>query len=274
MKLKIIMGIAVLLLLVLVLAVLAVGMNLGRIVKAGMERVGPKVTQAPLTVDSVDVSLFAGSAGVEGLVLGNPEGYSSPQSISVGHASVKLVPGSVLSDKIIIHSIELKSPDITFEGNPLGKNNLAQLMANVNALTGPVDRATTNAPSSAPAAVPGQKKPAKKFEVDDFLITGAKVHAHLTGLVNQDVTLPLPDIHFTDLGTGTDGITAADLTKKVISEITVNTIKTLADSVAGLGKNAVGTLKGAAQGLLDHSTNGVGAGVENLKKGLGNLLGK
>ena len=98
-------------------------------------------------------------------------------------------------------------------------------MANVNAMTGPVDQATHQR-SSRPRA--GRKKPAKKLEVDDFLITGAKVHANLTGLVNKELTLTLPDIHLTDLGKGPDGITAADLTKKVLTAITVNTITALA----------------------------------------------
>jgi hypothetical protein len=285
MKIKIVIGILVLLIVLLVVAVLAVGMNLGRIVKAGIENVGPKVTKTTLTVNSVDVSLFAGSAAIKGLELGNPEGYKALQSISVDHVSVSLVPKSVLSDKIIIHSIELKSPEITFEGNPLGKNNLADIMANVNSLAGPVDHATTNAPAPGNpelAAPPASNtlatsppaKQSKKFQVDDFVITGAMVHAHLTGLINQDVTLPIPDIHFTDLGTGPDGITGADLIQKIINEITVNTVKTLISSASGYGKDTLNALKNSAQGALLSSTNAAGVDLNNLKKGLGNLLGK
>jgi uncharacterized protein involved in outer membrane biogenesis len=254
-----------------VVVLLVVGTHLGDIVKTVMETVGPKVTQTTLTVDNVNVSLLSGSASVKGLTLGNPEGYKAPQSITVGNASVSLEPRSVLADKVVIHSIELKAPEITFEGNPLGENNLTKIMANVNAMTGPADRAATNAPA---AATPAEKKAGKKLEVDDFVITGATVHANITGLLNQVVTLPLPDIHLTDLGKGTDGITAADLTQKVLNEITVQTIKSLATYATGVVKDAGNAAQGALKGVLQNSNNAVGDSVDKLKKGLGNLLGK
>ena len=260
---KIIVGILVVLVILLVVVGLVVGTQLGAIVKAGMETVGPKVTQTSLTVDKVNVSLLSGSAGVKGLVLGNPEGYKAPQSISVGDAAISLAPGSVLSDKIVIHSIEVRAPEITFEGNPFGANNLTKIMDNVNAMAGSASQPSTNAAASG-------KKPAKKLEVDDFVITGAKVHANLTGLVNKEVTLPLPDIHLTDLGKNTDGITAADLTKTVLSEITSGTIKALGSYIKDLGKDVSNITKDAAGG----ATNAVSQGVDKLKKGIGSLFGK
>jgi hypothetical protein len=257
MKKKIILGLGIGILVLLVVGVLVVGVFLGGIVKVGMEAVGPKITQTSLTVSSVNVSLLGGSAGVNGLVLGNPEGYKAPQAISVGKAAVSISPGSLLSDKIVIHSIEVRDAEITFEGNPLGANNLSKLMDNVNAMTASANKVDTNAPAATPTA--GARKPAKKLEVDDFLMTGAKVHANLTGLINKEITLTLPDIHFTDLGKGNDGVTAADLTKKVLGEITTGTIKALTDAVANLGKGVTGA---------------AGAGVDKLKKGLGGLFGK
>lgn len=276
---KIIVGILIALVVLLVIAAFIVGAHLGDIVKAGVETVGPKMTQTTLTVDGVNVSLLAGSAGIKGLVVGNPEGYKTPQSISVSNAAISLVPRSILADKIIIHSIEVHGPEITFEGNPFGANNLAKIMDNVNAGTKPVDQAATNAPAT---ASPAEKKAGRKLQVDDFVISGAKVHANLTGILNQEVTLPLPDIHLTDLGTGPDGITAADLTQKVLSEITAATVKTLVTYAGTMGKDvtnaaknaAVGLLQNSSNALLQNSSNAVGSQVDKLKKGIGNFLGK
>jgi hypothetical protein len=280
MKLKIILGILAALVVLLVVAVLVVGTHLGQIAKAGIELAGPKVTQTTLTVDAVDVSLFGGSAGIKNLVLGNPDGYQAPHSISVSNAAVTLVPSSVLSSKIVIRSVVVTAPEITFEGNPLGANNLSKIMNNVDAMAAPADRAATNAaPAPANSAAPaGEKKPAKKLEVDDFLITGAKVQAHLTGLVNQDLTIPLPDIHLSDLGTGPDGITAADLTKKILNEVTTDVIKALASSVTNLGKDVVNGARNAAAGAANGVLQNVGVSTTNvtggLKKGLDSLFGK
>jgi uncharacterized protein involved in outer membrane biogenesis len=274
MKKKIIFGVIAILIVFVVIASLVIGAYLGEIVKAGLENVGPKLTQTSVTVSTVNVSLLAGSAGIKGLVLGNPSGYKTPQSISVSNAAVSLSPGSLLGDKIVIRSIEVRAPEITFEGNPLGDNNLMQILHNVTPATAAVDK-STNAPA---AATPDEKKAAKKLEVDDFLISGAVVHANITGLVNKQITLSIPDIHLANLGTGTNGITAADLTQVALSEITAQTIKALVSNVSELGKDAVNAAKGAAQdavnNALHNGTNTVNENVNQLKKGLGNLLGK
>ena len=123
---------------------------------------------------------------------------------------------SVLSDKIVVKSIRVESPEITFEGNPFGANNLKKIQDNVNTAAANFQSPlSTNQPpkTAAPA------KPGKKLEVDEFLITGAKIH------FGTGPTLPLPDIHLTDLGKGPDGITPADLTKQVLSEVVSGTIK-------------------------------------------------
>lgn len=247
MKKKILLGIGIGLIAIIVIAVIVAGFFLGDVVKAGMETVGPKVTQTSLTVGSVQVSVLTGSAGVNDLVLGNPDEYKAkaPVAISVGKAAVRVAPFSVLSDKIVIKSVEVRSPVITFEGIPLGANNLNKIMDNVNAFTGgaAAKPAGTNAPAPA-----GAQKPGKKLEVDDFLITGATVQFN-------GATLPLPDIHFSDLGQGTEGITAGDLIKKILGEITTASVKAAAGSVGNAGK-ALGNEAG------------------KIGKGLGGLLGK
>ena len=244
MKKKILVGLGVGVVVVIVFGVIVVGFFLGNVVKLGMETIGPKVTQTTLTVSSVHIGILTGSAGVNDLVLGNPDGYKSTNAISVGKTAVSVSPFSVLSDKIVIKSVEVRSPEINFEGNPLGANNLKKIMDNVNAFTGGAAAApATNAPAEA-----GTKKPAKKLEVDDFLITGATVHFN-------GATLPLPDIHLTDLGKGPDGITAGDLIKKVMGEITTGTLKAVAGSLGDAGK-------------------AIGGEASKLGKSLGGLLGK
>lgn len=244
---KILLGAVIALLALVIVAVIVVGLFLGKIVKAGIETVGPKLTQTSVTLDAVDISLLTGGAAVKGLVIGNPAGYRAPQAISVGMAAVTVAPTSVFSDKIIVKSIKVQSPEITLEGNPLGANNLKKILDNVNAATGGGSTAT-----NAPAA-----KPAKKLEVDDLLITGAKVH------LGTGTTLPIPDIHLTDLGMGPNGITPAELTKDVLTETINGALKAVARNAAELG------------GRLGKGAENVGKeGVNAIKKGLGGLLGK
>ena len=284
-KIKIILGVLVVLAGLLVVAVLIAGAHLGDMVKKAMEVAGPKVTQTTLTVEGVNVSLLGGSAGVKGLVLGNPEGYQAPQSLSLSNAAVSLVPGSVLSDKVVIRSVEVHGLEVTFEGNPFGANNLTKIMANVEG-TKPASGAAANQPAAnqpaanqpaanqpAASAPVTPSKPGKKLQVDSFVIIGAKIHANLTGVLNRQITLSLPDIQLTGLGQGPEGITARDLTKKVLQEITTGTLKAVVADAGDLGKNAADAAKSAAQDVLKNGANPADA-AKKLKQGLNGLLGK
>ncbi len=117
-----------------VVGVIVVGTSLDGIVKKGVETFGPQITKVSVNLESVHMVLFTGSATVTGLVVGNPEGYKTPQAISVGLAEVGVNPFSILSDKIVIRTFHVISPEITFEGG-LSGNNLGKIMENVNAAT-------------------------------------------------------------------------------------------------------------------------------------------
>jgi hypothetical protein len=256
---KILWGIGIGLVVLIILVGIAVGLFLGPIVKTGMEAVGPKITQVSIKVDAVDVSLLTGSAKVKGLVVGNPDNYKTPQAISIGTAAVGVDPLSVFSDKIVVRSIHVESPEITFEGG-LGGNNLSKIMDNVNG------SAQQGGPVSTNAA--GKPKPSKKIEVDDFLITGAKVHGTIVLFGGKEVTLPslpIPEIHLTDLGKGSDGLTATELTRAVLSAITSATIKTVTSAATDIGKNLGNVGQDAGKAAADS--------VKKIK-GLGGLFGK
>jgi uncharacterized protein involved in outer membrane biogenesis len=248
---KIIWGVVILALVLVIGTVAVIGLFLDKIVKKGVETVGPKIVQVPITVDTINLSLLTGSAKVKSLVIGNPEGYKTPNAISVGLAEVGVNPFSIFSDKIVIRSIHVESPEITFEGG-LGDSNLGKIMDNVDAVS------KSGGPT--PAATPdGKPKTSKKIEVDEFLITGAKVHVSLTALGGKEMTLTLPEIHLTDLGKSSTGLTATELTRAVLQAITSATAKAVAANATDIGKGMI---------------NLGGTGVDKLKTGLGGLLGK
>ena len=257
---KLFLGIVVVLVVLMVVAVVAVGFFLGSIIKTGMETVGPKITQVSIKVDAVNLSLLTGSVMVKGLVVGNPEGYNAPQAISVGSVAVGVNPFSILSDKIVVHSVRVEAPEITFEGNPFSGNNLSTIMKNVNAAT------KGGGPSSTNAATRPVGQSGKKIEVDDFLIADAKVHVSLHGMGSKEMTLPLPDIHLTDLGKDNDGITTADLTRRVLDAITTATIKAVTGTATDVGKSAEKVGRDLGKSL--------GSNVSSLSKNLGGLFKK
>jgi uncharacterized protein involved in outer membrane biogenesis len=216
---------------------IVIGVNLGRIAKKGIETYGPQMTKTSVSVDTVTLSILTGSAKVTKLVVGNPQGYKSPNAISVGTIAVGLNPMSLASQKIVIRSFKLESPQVTFEGGLEG-NNLSQILDNINSTGNSSGTLSTNA-----AAQPSSEK---KYEVDDVLISGAKADVILTSPVQRQVSLTLPEIHLTDLGKDGDGITATDLSRRILSAITTATIETVTKDAMNLDQNAA-TLKQAGQ---------------------------
>jgi len=249
---KILIRLLIALVIVVVLVVVAIGLFLDSAIKKGVETIGPQVTKVDVKVAGVSLSLLSGSGKVKGLVLGNPQGYQTAHAISVGSTSVSLRPGSLFSDKIVVRSIRVEAPEITFEGT-LGGNNLTKILDNVNgaAPSGSMDKSASKG---------GKDKAAKKIQVDDFLMTGAKLNVSIMGLGGKSVPVVLPDIHFTNLGTGADGITAADLTQRVLQEVVASATKAAASYATEIGKGAAGLTKEVGKNATENvgkATKGV-----------------
>jgi hypothetical protein len=229
---------------------LAVALFLDSAIKKGVETVGPTLTGVDVKLDSASVSLLSGSGKMKGLLVGNPEGYKTPSAISVGSASLAVSPGSIFSDKVVVKSINVQAPEITFETDLKG-SNLGKILANLEASSrGPGEK---KAPSE-------QAKPNKKLQVDEFIISGGKINVNVTALSGKSVTVPLPDIRLSNLGQGPEGITSAELTQKVLRMVLDEAIKTAGPAVTQLGKDALNAGKEAA--------------VEKATKSLGDVLKK
>lgn len=249
----------------LIALVVILTLSLGSIIKKGVETVGPQLTKTEMKLDSASVSVLSGTGALKGFMLGNPEGYKTPAAIKFGEASVGVRPGSVLSDKIHVTHVRVVAPEITFEGTLGTKNNLSKILENVEATTGGADTGTK--PADKPKTEPAGKGADKKLQVDDFLISGAKVNVSMTMLGGKSLTVTIPDIHFADLGTGPEGITVGELTKKVMSQINAETLKAVEKAVADLGKQATDIIKSVAG---KDGTNG----LDKAAKGISELLKK
>jgi len=245
---KIVLRLLIAFVVVVVLIVVCMGLFLDSVVKRGIETVGPMLAKVEIKLDAVSLSLLSGSGKVKGLVVGNPEGYKTPSAIQVSQASLALQPGSVFSDKVIIKSVSVEAPEVTFETDLKG-NNLSKLLANVEAATGG-GGGTATAPKT---------KAGKKLQVDDFLIRDGRLHVSVTTLGGKSATVPLPEIHLTDLGKGPDGITSAELAQIVVRAIEKEAVQASSAAVAGLAKDAEKTATGAA---------------DKISQGLGGLLKK
>lgn len=233
----------------LVVAVLAAFLFLGTIVKAGVEKGGPFITKVPVTLQGANISVFSGSGELKEFVMGNPEGFKSTNSVQVGSVAVRLEPGSLLAEKMIVRSVRVEAPEITYEA-AFGGSNIGKILENIQAM------------ASQGKTTPEQPGSKKALQVDEFVISGAKLNVTASVLGGKTATLPLPDIKLANLGQGPEGITAAELSALAFAEIveaaakavTANAVKLgtdVVDSAKGLGTEAKDRLKKASSGISD-----------------------
>ncbi len=248
---KKILAIVIIGVLALVILAAAALFYLGPIVKAGVEKVGPQVTQVPVTLDSASISIFNGNGELKGFVLGNPTGFKTPAAVKVGTVAVSLVPKSVMDKKVVIRSIRIEGPEITYEAG-MGGSNIGKLLDNMKSVASQEKTANTNSAS-------------KVLQVDEFVITGGKINVSATMLGGSSAALPLPEIRLTGLGQGPEGITPAELCSKAFGAIVEGTGKAVASSALNIGKSATDAAQNAAGGAAD-TVKKIGSGVSDLFK--------
>jgi len=242
--------------LLVVLAALAVHLLLDGAIKRGVETIGPKVTKVDVKLNSANLLLLSGSGKLSGFFIGNPEGFKTPGAISVGSTSIALEPRSLLADKVVVKSIELQSPEITFEtGLNVKENNLNKILANIQETVGG-GSASEPAKPKEPAANAG-----KKLQVDSFRIVGGKLHVAVTAFGNRSANLNLPEIHLKDLGKGPEGITAAELSKVVLDALEKQAEAVALTAISDLSKQGIymsNELGKGATNTVEKATKGIG----------------
>jgi len=248
---KIIVRLVIALVVVVLLAALGMHFFLDKAIQREAERTGQNLTKVDVKLKFVHISLLSGSGKIKGLSVANPQGFSDKRAIEVGTASLALKPGSVLSSKVLVHSINVEGPEISFEVSLQG-NNLKDLLDHVKSASG-----TEKEPAKGEGT-------SKKLQVDDFIVTGGKIHwSGSTPLGAKSGTVPLPEIHLKDLGKEGDGITPAQLSKEVLEAVLEKAL------AAGLA--ALGDIKGVSD--ITKSVGGTNT-VDKVTRGLGDLLQK
>lgn len=270
------------------LAVLGVlYLNLNRMIQQGLETMGPRILQAPVTVDNVALSIVDGSGAIEGLVVGNPEGFRTPHAFELGRLDVAVDLKSLRSDEIVVQRILIDAPVITVEG--MNARNLRALQENAAAFGGTKDQEEAG-------EIPEKDGPGKKVIVDQLVISGARVNYSPAILQGRSIPIPLPTIELNDLGRESGGLTIGELLARILSSVDDAVIGVLkgsseligtatgqilggAATAAGMGLDAVGGVAGTGaemvgQGAeaLGQGAEALGQGAEALRSGLGRLV--
>ena len=241
--------------------------SLGSIIRTGVETMAPKVTKTSVTLEDFDFSLFSGKIDIKGVTVGNPEGFKTPSAFKLDRVRVVVAPGSLLSDRIVVREIYIDGPQITYELS-LSGSNIGRLKENVEAFAGMADGAPAE-PAEAEPESGEDEGPGKKVQIDDFLLKNGKVSLSATVMGGKALTVPLPEVHLTDIGKESGG--------KSMGEIVSEIFAAVASSITEVASGAGDLLKTGGEALQDSAGKAgetVKEGASNVLKGVKGMFGK
>jgi hypothetical protein len=269
---KVLIVVAFLFVVVVVIGIVVV-LSLGTLVETGVETGGTLILGVPTTLEDASVSVLGGSAGLDGLVIGSPEGFSAPEMFKLGHAHTAVDIGSLMGDELLVHEVVIDGPEVTLEFAGM-KTNWGALMARLR---------------RPPASPEERDKGSKKVRVERIAFFNGKIHiAGITPLGGK-ATVPLPDFELTEVGGGEGGsgtvrqklsdiVTA--LFKSVISAagdvVPAERLADLKNEFEAVTGQAVAALKGAGAAAQEAGKKAqeAGAALKDAGAGVGKKAGE
>jgi len=228
---------------------------------------------ADVAVEGVSIEPTQNTAAINGLVVGNPDGFNSDYAFSLGNISVRLDGSTLTSDTIRIIEVVVDQPSVIYElGN--GSSNIATIQRNVEAfvqrVSGPTGAGGADEAASGDDAAGGTK-----IIIDNVYVRNGDVGVSADFLQGKKLSGSLPEIHLTDVGKEEGGATPAQVAGEILTAINTAVFKAvsslnvdgLLQGVGDLGKGVVGAVGGAASGggtKLKDGADALGGAVKGL----------
>ncbi|MHC4108001.1 MAG: hypothetical protein ACYSTY_07940 [Planctomycetota bacterium] len=286
-----ILRIAGVLLVLLIAAVVTVVLYLDAIAKGAIEAGATYALGVQTTLQDADVRLLLGRLSIAGLDVENPEGFERDHFLRLDQGRVAVQLGSLRQETVDLPHLRLNGVDLNLER----RND----KANYNVILGNLKK--VESAREEPADKPAEKKPGKKFVIEEVTVTDIHVGVDLLPFGGELTRLdvPIDEIRLQNVGSG-GGVPMDQLTGIVIKAIfaalmseagslPADLVKDLGNALAGLeqlgdlgislatgsgdlitgiGAGTVDTVGGVGEGVLE----GVGGAVEEVGKGVGEAL--
>ena len=245
---------------IIIAAVIYVLSSLDAIVAGAIQKYGSQVTQTPVRVSSVSIDLASGVGTIEQLTVGNPQGFTAADILTLDGISTKLDVASAKNDPIVIEEINVSTPAVFYEINKHGASNIKALQKNIEQSTGG---------GGGGASAESQESGGPRVVIQKLVIDGGRINARVAAMDDKRLSTDLPRIQMNNIGEKSGGATGAEVAEQVIRAI----IAAVGPAVANLGlEKYVGKSLDEARTLLDDKVDQeLGA---KAKEGLKKLLDK
>ena len=213
----IIAGVSIVVILALGFVVYKAVNSLDKVILYAVNEYGPEIIGADVRLSDVQLDLSEGIASLNGLFVGNPEGFKTDYAMKLDQVKVSLDIDSLTSDTIVIKEVLIDGPAITYE-MASGGSNIDTLSKNVSQYTGEASQEEETAGGT-------------KLIIEDLYINNGDISVSHSILKGKTLSTVLPNVHLKDIGKDKGGASPGEVVKKVMGSIT-----------SGVG-SAVGALK-------------------------------
>lgn len=196
MKLKTLGWVVVAVVVAVLIGIVALLMNLNRIVRSGVETASTASLGLRTTLDAAHVSLLGGAVDLSRFQVASPPGFASPHFLDISRIGLQVSYGELRNNPIRVGTLELQQPRLVLEQKD-GKFNLKAVFDTL--------------PPSDPAAQP------PNLIISTIRVTSPQVviKPGIPGL-SQELNLTLPDVTLTEIGTGPEAENGVAIRKAVL----------------------------------------------------------
>ncbi len=247
-----------------VVGIVLLALSFTTLVKAGVETMGAKVLGVPVTLEDVDLSLSSDrsilQADLTQLTIANPEGYETAHALSLPSVQVRVDWASLLDETVVVESVRIVKPRVTFERLRLG-SNLNDLRRNVVRNVG---SDSDDADDDAREERDEDEESEPRVHIKRLTLEDAELAVSLLGGTRGVMQVPLPDLELRDIGKPSEGAGLREASAKIFhalyaavlkavtqsGTVIPDKIKELGQSAGDLGKSMEKAGKELLKGLL------------------------
>lgn len=234
--------------LVVILVVLGVFVQFGldNTIQWSVNNLGPKVLGVDTSVQRVYLSPIQGRVTLEGLHVGNPEGFHTDGIFDLAKMDVDLSMKTLFSDPLVIRHVVVEGMEVTYEQGLL-HSNVGTLIDNLSGEEKPDEE-------EKPEELEEEKGEGRKVVIEKFSLADSKVRVAMTGMMGLGVPIPLPGMELEGIGEKSGGATVKDVLLELLKDIG----GVVTDTVVGVGGVVVDGAKAVGGVVAD----GAGAAVD------------
>jgi hypothetical protein len=152
----------------------------GPIVRGQVEKIGTEKLGVPVTLDSLSIGLFSGSASIGTLTVAQPEGFGTEPLFRLGGVEANVSLSALLSGRVEVTEFTVREPAVNLVRSADGRLNYQVLRENLTRAPAPAERPPAP-PRDEPAPAPA---PAKPFLLK--ALTVSRTSVTLTDLGSQE----------------------------------------------------------------------------------------